>query len=168
MKIERIELHYISLPFVHPFRYSSGTEVEHPCILVAVISSGLVGWGECPTYSEPIYSYETIQTAWHILSDFLIPSAIGQDLASPADVTPQFEKVRGHPMAKAGLECDESIKSPNHARWAIEMQACEEKLPRVCRPLTHADSIRKRGKTRGNHIIAEGSFGPHPISAGIQ
>jgi O-succinylbenzoate synthase len=104
MKIERIELIHISQPLVHPFRTSFGTQLERPCILVAVYSEGLVGWGECVAHSDPGYSYETIDTAWHVLSDFLIPSVLRQEIGSPQDVTSQFEWVRGHPMAKAGLE----------------------------------------------------------------
>jgi O-succinylbenzoate synthase len=105
MKIERIELHYISLPFRYPFKYNSGTQVDHPCILVSVMSEGLVGWGECPAYYEPCYAYETIKTASHILRDFLVPATVGRDITAPGDIIPQFNKVRGHPMAKAGLEC---------------------------------------------------------------
>jgi O-succinylbenzoate synthase len=105
MRIERIELYHLAIPFFYPFQSSSGRAEEHPCILVAVKSEGLVGWGECPAFYEPYYVYETIKTAAHILGDFLVPSLLGKDLNSPSDVIPYFQKVRGHPMAKAGLEC---------------------------------------------------------------
>jgi len=72
--------------------------------LVAVFSEGLVGWGECVAHSDPGYSYETIDTAWHVLSDFLIPPVLGQEVNSPQEVTASFSWVRGHPMAKASLE----------------------------------------------------------------
>jgi len=104
MKIDRIELHHISQQLVHPFRTSFGTQIERPCVLVAVYSDGLVGWGECTAHSDPGYSYETVTTVWHVLSDFLIPAVLGQDIAAPQDVPAHFKKVRGHPMAKAGLE----------------------------------------------------------------
>ncbi len=104
MKIERIELHHITQNLVHPFRTSFGTQIERPCILVAVYSDGLIGWGECTAHYDPGYSYETVQTAWHVLSEFLIPPNIGQEFTTPADVTNRFNKVRGHPMAKASLE----------------------------------------------------------------
>jgi O-succinylbenzoate synthase len=104
MKIERIELHHISQPLVHPFRTSFGTQLDRPCILVAVHSEGLVGWGECVAHSDPSYSYETMTTAWHVLSDFLIPLVLGQELTSPREVPALFRRVRGHPMAKASLE----------------------------------------------------------------
>jgi O-succinylbenzoate synthase len=78
--------------------------LDRPCILVAVYSEGLIGWGECVAHSDPSYSYETIDTAWHVLADFLIPAVLGQEIESPQQVTGHFEWVRGHPMAKAGLE----------------------------------------------------------------
>ncbi|MCK6624852.1 MAG: o-succinylbenzoate synthase [Anaerolineae bacterium] len=104
MKIERIELHHVSQPLVAPFRTSFGTQVTRSCILVAVYSEGLIGWGECVASDDPGYSYETISTAWHILSDFLIPPNLGQEVTAPEDVTARYKGVRGHPMAKAGLE----------------------------------------------------------------
>ncbi len=104
MKVERIELHHITQQLVHPFRTSFGVELERPCILVALYSQGLVGWGECVASIDPGYSYETTNTAWHILSDFLIPPMLGQKITSPWDVTAHFSKVRGHPLAKASLE----------------------------------------------------------------
>ena len=104
MKIERIELHHISQQLVQPFRTSFGTQLERPCILVAVFSDGVVGWGECPVSVEPGYSYETIETAWHILRDFLVPATLGWDFYAAEAVVERFDKVRGHSMAKASVE----------------------------------------------------------------
>ena len=104
MKIERVELHHIVQDLVHPFRTSFGSQLARPCILVAVYGAGGVGWGECVAHDKPNYSYETIDTAWHVLKDFLIPPLIGLDISSPQDILPHFSWVRGHPMAKAALE----------------------------------------------------------------
>jgi O-succinylbenzoate synthase len=108
LKIERIELHHIELPLVHPFETSFGREFTRSCILVSVHADGLTGWGECTAEARPWYSCETVGTAWHVLSDFLIPAVLGQEqeegITSPADVVTCFRRVRGHPMARAGLE----------------------------------------------------------------
>ena len=104
MKIERVELHHIELPLAHPFETSFGREFTRPCILVAVHGGGLIGWGECVAGAGPWYSSETIETAWHVLRDFLIPAVLGREVASPADVVARFRRVRGHPMARAALE----------------------------------------------------------------
>jgi O-succinylbenzoate synthase len=69
-----------------------------------VDADGVTGWGESVAEGTPFYSYETVQTAWHILRDFLIPSVLGKDIASIDDAIALGARVRGHRMAKAGLE----------------------------------------------------------------
>jgi O-succinylbenzoate synthase len=104
MKIEAVELHHIFLPLVHPFETSFGRETTRPCVLVSVHSEGLIGWGECTAGSGPWYASETVETAWHILRDFLVPLVLGQDIHTPAQVVELFARVRGHQMARAALE----------------------------------------------------------------
>jgi len=139
MQIERIELHHIALPLVHPFETSFGRELTRPCILVAVHADGLTGWGECTAGSGPWYSSETIETAWHVLRDFLIPAVLGQEIVSPADVVTRFHRVRGHPMARAGLE---------NAVWDLLAQAQEVSLAdllggqRACPEQSRRDRVK--------------------------
>ena len=104
MIVERVELHHIELPLVHPFETSFSRETSRPCILVAVHADGLVGWGECTAGSGPWYSSETVETAWHVLRDFLVPEVLNCQVGSPADLVARFKRVRGHPMARAALE----------------------------------------------------------------
>jgi O-succinylbenzoate synthase len=92
------------MPLVAPFETSFGVETEEEHIIVRVDSEGITGWGECVAMATPFYSYETTQTAWHILRDFLIPNALGQNIASVDDAIARCARVRGHNMAKAGLE----------------------------------------------------------------
>ena len=104
MKIEKIELHHIKMELVSPFVTSAGTEYHVEHIILNVFADGITGWGECVAQSNPFYTYETVQTAWHILKDFLIPTILGKNLSAEDEVGKLFEKVRGHRMAKAGLE----------------------------------------------------------------
>lgn len=104
--INQIELYHISMPLVHPFQTSFGRETQRDCIIVAVQADGLTGWGECTAHKRPNYSYETVQTAWHILADFLAPELIGHTIETTGDIftSTGFQMVRGHHMAKAALE----------------------------------------------------------------
>jgi O-succinylbenzoate synthase len=104
MRIERIELRHFNMPLVAPFETSFGVETEEEHIIVRVDSEAVTGWGECVAMATPFYSYETTQTAWHILRDFLIPNVLGQNIASVDDAIARCARVRGHNMAKAGLE----------------------------------------------------------------
>lgn len=104
MRIERIELYHIHMSLVAPFQTSRWIETERAVPLVAVYSEGLVGWGECVASNGPWYSYETDETAWLILSQYLIPMVLGQDITDPGQPSRLTARVRGHNMAKAGLE----------------------------------------------------------------
>jgi O-succinylbenzoate synthase len=104
MILERFELRHIKMELVSPFTTSMGTEYNEEHIIVRIDSEGITGWGECVAEANPYYSYETVQTAWHILQDFLIPSILGKNISSINEAISLFSKVRGHMMAKAGLE----------------------------------------------------------------
>jgi O-succinylbenzoate synthase len=92
------------MDLVSPFVTSMGTEYDEEHIIVRVDGEGVTGWGESVAEGTPFYSYETVQTAWHILRDFLIPSILGKEIAGIDEAIAHYSKVRGHMMAKAGLE----------------------------------------------------------------
>ena len=104
MKIERVELSLLYLPYVHPFETSLGREEGRTFIIVKVFGDGLCGYGEVVASQAPLYSYETTITAWHILEDFLIPLVFKAGISEPEEFSRAASRFRGHPMAKAGLE----------------------------------------------------------------
>lgn len=104
MQIEQIELRHIKMELVSPFTTSMGTEYDEEHIIVRVDGEGLTGWGESVAEGTPFYSYETVTTAWHILQDFLIPSVLGKNISGIEEAIESYSNVRGHMMAKAGLE----------------------------------------------------------------
>jgi len=85
-------------------------------------AGGFTGYGECVAAVEPGYSYETAMTAWHILSDFLVPAVLGQGLADIPSFIAHYARVRGNPLAKAGLEM---------AAWDVLGQAQDRSLAQM-------------------------------------
>lgn len=104
MKIDAVRLSHLRMPLRQPFETSFGRISTRDCILIEVYSEGLVGYGECVADRDPGYSYETTQTAWHVLRDFLIPRLFAEEISYPGQFNQLCAFVRGHPMAKAGLE----------------------------------------------------------------
>jgi O-succinylbenzoate synthase len=104
MNIDSITLHHISMPLVAPFETSFGRETVRQGILIIVQAEGLTGYGECVASREPGYNYETIGTAWHILKEFVTPLILGQDVKDALDLQHRVERIRGHHLAKAGVE----------------------------------------------------------------
>lgn len=114
MRIDRIDLLEIRMPLVHFFETSFGRTSDRRVVLLRARADGLEGWGEVTCGEKPFYSYETPETAWHALRDFLIPWTFKRAWESPADLAEQFRPVRGHNMAKAALE---------NALWDIKAQS---------------------------------------------
>lgn len=104
MRIERIELRHTKMELVSPFETSLGVELYEEHIIVRVDGDGVSGWGECVVEPSPSYSYETLQTAWHILRDFVVPGILGKDIAGMEEALACTAWIRGHRMARAGVE----------------------------------------------------------------
>ena len=104
MKIERAELIELPLRLREYFEISSGGRQDRRIVLLALHGEGLTGWGECVAAEDPGYSYETTETAWHVLTDFILPEVVGREAADPEDVLAPVSWIRGHRMAKAAVE----------------------------------------------------------------
>jgi O-succinylbenzoate synthase len=118
MKIEHILLREIRMRLKAPFETSFGVTQDRRILLVEVVADGLTGWGEITAIETPSYNSETTDTAWHVVSDFIAPGLIGKDLSAASAVAPLLQGIRGHYMAKAGIE---------NALWDIE--ARQKNLP---------------------------------------
>ena len=94
----------IRLPLVEPFETSFGSIDSRHIFLVNVAAEGLTGWGEVVAGDEPLYSYETVGTAFHVIRDFLGPALLSEPVANYQALAKRFIHFRGHNMAKAGLE----------------------------------------------------------------
>ncbi len=114
MKIDQITLYYLRMPLVAPFETSFGRVDTRDCILIEAKAEGLVGWGECVADRDPGYAWETCGTAWHILTEFLLPEILGKEIRDAAEFQQRVAHVRGHQMAKAGVEM---------ALWDLQGQA---------------------------------------------
>jgi O-succinylbenzoate synthase len=113
MKIDRVEQFHVAMRLKSFFETSFGREDVTEKVIVAVYADGLVGYGESPVQKNPFYSSESVETVWYVQRDHLIPMLLGQTLDHATDVPAALAHVRGHHMAKAGLEA---------ALWDIEAQ----------------------------------------------
>jgi O-succinylbenzoate synthase len=104
VKIEEIVLRHVVMRLVEPFVTSFGITNDRSCVIVEMKTADITGYGECVAKSYPGYSYETTGTAWHILSDFLVPAVLGKDLTDIETFVKNYSHIKGHPMAKASLE----------------------------------------------------------------
>lgn len=88
-----------------PFQTSFGTQIMREFLLLEAYADGYVGYGECVVNNAPYYNEETVQTASHLLKDFLIPIFFDHyEIKHPDEISQMFLPIRRNFMAKSALE----------------------------------------------------------------
>ncbi len=113
MYIEAVTLRKLNMRLKAPFETSFGITRERTVILVELVADGVTGWAEVSTSEGPFFNSETPETAWVVIRGFLAPLVLGKDLRCASEVTRIFAAIRGHEMARAGIE---------NALWDAEAQ----------------------------------------------
>lgn len=105
MKIEHVELRYVRLPLVTPFRTSFGTSHDRETFVLRLVTGDAEGWAESGAEPDPLYSSEFLGGSELVLRDQLLPrvQALGASL-SAGRVKTAVAPVKGHQMAKHVLE----------------------------------------------------------------
>ena len=94
IRIDRVVLHRIRLPFRSPFVTAHGAETDKHATIVQIDRGGVTGWGECSALQNPTYTYEYADGAFAVLRDALVPALLAGHRSS----------VVGHSMASASIE----------------------------------------------------------------
>jgi O-succinylbenzoate synthase len=122
VRILKLELREVHLRLRERFEISTGGWDERRILLLRMESEDGEAWSECVAAEAPNYSYETPETAWHILTEFVLPAILGVDVQTPEAVLEPVDWVRGHPMALATVEM---------AAWALEADRIGVSLSRL-------------------------------------
>ena len=124
MRIARVELYALELPFAEPFIISGGRiDARRSVVVVLHDGEGHVGYGEAAPDELPFYSEETLGSARDLITRVLAPRIAGREFASPEAVDAALrENVRGNPFARAGIET---------AAWDLEAHRRGTGLPQL-------------------------------------
>ena len=113
MRVDSITLRKLQMRLKAPFETSFGVTLDRPVLLIELRSDGITGWSEVTATEGPFYNAESVDIAALVLREFLVPLVLGRSFASAAQVRETFAAVRGHEMARAGIE---------NALWDAEAQ----------------------------------------------
>jgi O-succinylbenzoate synthase len=99
-----VELVHVRLPLVEPWVTPLGRMVDRDVVLVRAVVDGAEGWGECVAQPDPTYSPEYVEGALDVLERHLVPRLMAGRPTGADAVAGILAPVKGHRMAKAGLE----------------------------------------------------------------
>ncbi len=92
------------MPLVHFFETSFSRTYERSIIIVEAVGEGLSGWGEITAGEHPFYNEEWTAAAWLLAQNYVAPRIVGRDLRSAGEVNALTKHIRGHNMARGGVE----------------------------------------------------------------
>lgn len=121
-QIHRATLYHIRLPFVQAFQSSVDAYSIRETLLLRLEIDDVEVWSECVALPTPTYWYETVVTAWYVLTEYLLPLAVQEPFETREELMARLARVRGHPMAKATIEM---------ALWAYEAVVARTSLARL-------------------------------------
>jgi O-succinylbenzoate synthase len=119
IKIGRLILRHIRMPLVHFFETSFGRTRERDMVLVEAVSEGVSGWGEVTAGENPFYNEEWTGSVWPLLIDYVAPRVLGHEFSSAFEVNSRTSHIRGHNMARGGVEA---------ALWDLQARLNREPL----------------------------------------
>lgn len=133
MKIADIEIIWVKIPLVTPFRTSFGTSHDKDTFLVRVTTdTGVEGWAECAAELDPLYSSEFLAGAEMVLRDQLVPRVLALgDALTATRVAHALAPVKGHFMAKHVLETailDAELRTTGQS-FATALGAVRDRVP---------------------------------------
>lgn len=105
MRLIRADLIHLRLRLRLPFETSFARLHHKDTVLVrAYTDHGLIGYGEAPALPVPYYNEECSDTVLLMLERYILPSALGRELESIDALQACYATIRGHHMAKTGVE----------------------------------------------------------------
>lgn len=122
MRIRKATIREIQMPLLKPFETSFGVCTLRRILLIETDVDGVSGWGECVAGENPYYSPETIETATHVLRDFIWPLLKNREFQSASEIFDSLARIRGHEMAKGGVEAalwDAEAKIKGVPLWSL-------------------------------------------------
>ena len=127
MKIDRIDVYYVSLPLIYPWRTAYGEDDAVHSVLVRMVSDETVGWGETTPLKAPAYSPETAMSAYYTITEFIAPALVGKTFETPDQLLRTIAWIKGNPFAKAGPRSrvvdaqsrDGRCTTAQTARWTV-------------------------------------------------
>jgi o-succinylbenzoate synthase len=104
LQLDRLLLRELNLPLKYPFETSFGRTTNRRVLIIqAIDNGGAAGYGECVAMEAPLFSGETIDTAWIIIAKHIAPMLASRDIQAN-NVFQTLSPIRGNQMAKGALE----------------------------------------------------------------
>ncbi len=104
MRIDKLDVYYVSMPLIYPWRTAYGVDYDIHSVLVKATSGDHVGWSEATPFFAPTYLPESAGSVYYLVTEVFGPHCIGRDYETAADLNRRLDVFKGNSFAKAAIE----------------------------------------------------------------
>ena len=104
MRIDRLDVYYVSMPLIYPWRTAYGEDHAIDSVLVRATSGETVAWSEATPFRAPHYVAESAGSVFHLVADVFGPLVVGRDFEAASDLDARLAPFKGNGFAKAAVE----------------------------------------------------------------
>ena len=104
MRIDKLDVYYVSMPLIYPWRTAYGVDYNIHSVLVKATSGEHEGWSESTPFFAPTYLPESAGSVYYLVTEVFGPHIVGRDYETAAELNWRLDVVKGKSVAKAAIE----------------------------------------------------------------
>ncbi|MBM3949138.1 MAG: o-succinylbenzoate synthase [SAR202 cluster bacterium] len=104
MKIDRLDVYYVAMPLIQPWRTAYGSDADIHSILVQAHSGGHSAWSESTPFFAPTYLNEAAGSAFYLVTEVFGPHVVGREYETAKELNDRLAIFKGNSFAKAAIE----------------------------------------------------------------
>ena len=104
MKIDRLDVYYVEMPLIYPWRTAYGEDYEIHSVLVKATSGEHTAWSESTPFFAPTYLPESAGSVFYHVTEVFGPHVVGREYETAQDLNDRLAVFKGNSFAKAALE----------------------------------------------------------------
>ena len=122
MRIERLDVYYVAMPLMYPWRTAYGVDYDIHSVLVKLTSGEHEAWSESTCFFAPTYLNESAGSVFYHVTEVFGPHIIGREYETAAELHERLEVFKGNSFAKAALEI---------GWWSLQSEISDTPLHRL-------------------------------------
>ena len=104
MRIDRLDVYYVAMPLIYPWRTAYGVDYDIHSVLVKATSGEHQAWSESTPFFAPTYLNECAGTVFYYATEVFGPHVVGREYETATELNDRLNVFKGNSFAKAAIE----------------------------------------------------------------
>ena len=104
MRIDRLDVYYVAMPLIYPWRTAYGEDYDIHSVLVKLTSGEHEAWSESTCFFAPTYLNESAGSVFYHVTEVFGPHIVGREYETAGELHARLDLFKGNSFAKAAIE----------------------------------------------------------------